>query len=336
MINDFTFPQPLLDIATRPTTATAKFLERGIVAFRNPDEDRSQYGDFEIIELLTAIGNNVGFTPSWNRINAETKSYDSWRYHQVHDPRIQQLIDQNDNAPDVEVLQWHLEGVSLEHTQRAAAWFMYHFTAPKGTGSTGFVDMQALCDKLPTEYRSFLEAALIIHLPNWQSIPASQEEFTKQFMWKRNAGHDVIWTEDTGQIVGSFARKAIEDSPHTGEPTLRTCPCKAAWGLQDYLLKIDGNLPTEKDEEFFKEIMDWVTSEIKNPDNQIWWEWEQWDVVVPDLFRMAHGVHGGFEPGQRSFWGYWCFPFGVGSEPTTTLSEDEYQQYLSEIGQPPS
>lgn len=331
MSHDFIFANTIQEICDKPSTVAGKFRERGIVAFRGSTEDRSELGDEPIVRLAQAVGDIVGFTPSANRSGPESVSMESWRYHQTQDDTVQYLIDDNVNTSSQELIQWHIEGVSLKHTQRAAVWYMYHFTAEPGTGSTGFVDMQMLYTKLPAEYKNLLDSATIIHIPNWQSKPKSKEEFAAKFKSKCDAGHDVIWTEDTGKIVGSFSRPAVQENPNTGVPTLRVCPCEAEWGVQDYLLKVDGRKPTEAEQETFYEAVDWILKEIRDPENQIWWEWQQEDLVMPDLFRMAHGVHGGFQPGQRSFYGYWCFPFGVGEEPIDVISDEEYQTYLANL-----
>jgi len=329
MNHDFVFPQPLEEIIAKPSTAAAKFKERGVVAFRNDDEDRSGVDSDIIIPLASAIGDIAAFTPSSERPSREVFSKQSWQYHQVHDKQIEEKIRDGSNAPDQCVIEWHIEGPSLKTPQLAAVWHMYHFVAEPGTGNTGFVDMQMMYEKLPDNYRELLDRAELMHLPNWQHPPQSEEEFVSQFQRKFDAGMDIIWTQDGDKFVSSFSRKAVEVNPNTGVKTLRSCPCCAGWGPQDFLFKVDGRRPTQEEKDLWSEFFFWMKSEIEdNKENQIWWEWKQGDIVIPDLFRMAHGVLAGFQPGERSFWGYWCHAFGTGREPVETISEEEYSQYL--------
>lgn len=332
MEHDFVFPQPLEEITAKPSTVAAKFIERGVVAFRSEDEDRSGVGNDIIVALGCAIGDIAAFTPSADRPSRDHPSKESWRYHQVHDTQIGYLIEGGNNTPDQCVIQWHVEGPSLKTPQLAAIWHMYHFIAKPGTGNTGFVDMQMLYQKLPENYRDLLDRADLMHLPNWQNPPQSEEEFVSQFKRKFDAGLDVIWTQDGDRFVSSFSRKAVEVNPNTGMKTLRACPCCAGWGPQDFLFKVDGRKPTDDETALWDEFFDWLKWQIEeNPENQIWWEWKQGDIVLPDLFRMAHGVHAGFLPGERAFWGYWCHDFGTGKEPVEEISRESYEMYLLQV-----
>jgi len=328
MPHDFVFDKKISDLIERPSTIAAKFVERGIVALRG-----HEYTEEDLLNLAAKIGEITGgFTPGV-RAKPTDPVGNSWRYHQVHDQQISWYIEADENSTEIDLIQWHLEGVSLRNSQRASIWHMYHFTAEKGTGNTGFVDMQMIVDQLPEHYKSFLESATIIHFPNWQHQPDSFDEFRSTFQSKVDHGRDVVWTADGPTYVASFARKAIEINPNTGKPTLRVCPCCVANGPQDFVTRVNGHPASETDRALFREIFQWVKENVERTEsNQIWWAWEQGDAVIPDLYRMAHGVKAGFEPGQRSFWGYWCYPFGTPAEPSDTISEEEYGKYLADLG----
>lgn len=328
MKHDFVFDKPLEELILRPSTISAKFLERGIVALRGQKCDRG-----DLFELLTRIGDITGFTPSPDRQRLDPVSNGNWGYHQVHDIQIGYMINDGVNDANREVIQWHVEGVSMENTQSAAMWHMYNFTAEPGTGNTGFVDMEVLAQKLPADYRNLLERATIVHMPNWQNNPASMDGFRAAFEAKVDACSPMIYTKDGDRNVASFPRKPLDISPKTGIETLRACPCKAPWGLQDYLHSVDGRKPSGEEKDLFERFADWLEHEIvENAENQIWWEWQEGDVLIPDLYRMAHGVKAGFQPGQRSFYGNWCFPFGTEAEPEHRIPDSEYEAYLESVG----
>jgi len=325
---DFVFDRPLEELILRPSTISAKFLERGLVVLRG-----QQKNEGDLMELLTRIGDIAGFTPSPDRNRLDPASTGSWRYHQVHDLQIGWLIKGEQNDKNHEVIQWHVEGVSMKNTQSASMWWMYNFTAEPGTGNTGFVDMERLATKLPQNYRDLLEKSKVVHMPNWQHKPESMDGFRDTFEAKVDAFTEIIWTKDGDLNKASHSRPPLEISPKTGFETLRVCPCKAPWGPQDYLLSVDNRKPTDDEKALFSEFFEWLYDEItNNAANQIWWEWQEGDAVIPDLFRMAHGVKAGFQPGERSFHGFWCFPFGTSSEPEDRLPEDQYQEYLRSIG----
>jgi alpha-ketoglutarate-dependent taurine dioxygenase len=44
-----------------------------------------------------------------------------------------------------------------------------------------------------------------------------------------------------------------------------------------------------------------------NEDIRIVHRWQQGDLVIPDLFKLAHAVTGGFRPEDREFRGIWGY-----------------------------
>jgi len=306
------------EIQNNPSAFIDQFKKTGVLAFRGVE-----YSESDVLQILTAIGSSLSWTPYAN------DGVFHWHYTQQYDSMVTQLNGEGRNAPDDTIIEWHVEGASLRSPQRAAGWNMDTFSAPAGTGQTGFVDMANLISKMPSHYVKLLSEATIIHMPNWSTEPESVDDFKTRFMRKVNQGVRKIWTLDGDRYVSSFARPAIENHPDFGFPVLRLCPCAAAWGVQDYLLLVQNGLPTGKEHVLFREIIDWVQSQIcAVKENQIWWEWQENDFLIPDLFRMAHGVKGGFSAGQRKFEGYWTFAQGSEVEPTEYLSREEYKQMV--------
>lgn len=294
-----------------------EFNVNGIIALRG-----HRYSEDDVLTIMDALGSRLSWTP----FVQDTGSSLHWHYTQQYDTRVEELSLQGRNGSEEILIEWHVEGASLKDTQRAGGWNMDTFSAPKGTGSTGFVDMAGLVTLLPEPFYKLLSRSTIIHVPNWQHQPESAEEFKNRFLRKVNQGLRKIWTLDGDSYVASYARPAIERHPDFGFEVLRICPCAAQWGVQDHLLLVDKGLPTKDEQLLFEEVLDWVRFQISaNQENQFWWDWQENDFLIPDLFRLAHGVRGGFDAGQRKFEGYWAFPHGVGSQPTEFMSIEEYE-----------
>ena len=308
------------EITARPCTYVDMFKKRGVVAFRD-----AEYSRDDIIAIGTEIGNRCDFTPSPNRDSPSDVSNADWQYLQDHDKRITAVKENSRNSPDDQLIEWHLEGVSKKHPQRAALWHMYNFKTSPENGQTGFVDMQEMLLKVPDPWRSMLDKAEIIHLPNWQHPPESDEEYKRVFEAKVEGGQRKIWTRDGDDYVASFARKAVEPNPATGIGTLRVCPCAAQWGVQDHLLLVDGKVPSKSQRQAFADFLDWLRPQIMDTkENQIWWRWQEGDLLLTDLFRMAHGVNAGYNEGERNFYGYWCYPFGSKPQVEETITPEEF------------
>lgn len=276
----------------------------GVVAFRRINADETTVSD-----ICAKMSPSAG----WVHAAHENVTM-SWPYLQDHDGRIDSLESEGRNHRDTTLIEWHVEGVSMKYPQYGGAWNMFNFKAPAGSGSTGFVDMCQLYEDLSDEERSFFDSATIIHFCNWKNVPTP--EMSQAFIDNVLEGNTTIYSKDGDEYVASYARRAVSPHPSTGRPVLRVCPCRNMYGLQDHLLLIDDRLPTEDEREFFASTMNKVIFEISlNPERQMWYDWEEGDLLIVDLFRMAHGVRGGYEPGQRNFQGYWLHESGTPAEP---------------------
>lgn len=104
----------------------------------------------------------------------------------------------------------------------------------------------------------------------------------------------------------------------TGESTAEECHKYAYYNYRvrmDFTELIASRYNHEDEPEFFASTMNKVIFEISlNPERQMWYDWEDGDLLIVDPFRMAHGVRGGYEPGQRNFQGYWLHESGTPAE----------------------
>lgn len=167
---------------------------------------------------------------------------------------------------------WHLEHVAWgEYAQVAAAWNMHHYELEIGVGSTGFVDCQKMYEFFNQDEKQFLSKCII----------------------QTPARNDAI----------NAKRRAVVINPNSGLPVIRLNPSNT-----EKLVEFDGREPTDSESAKFDSVYErtvrsiWTDTSIR-----LVWNWEKGDLVIPDLFRMAHCVYGGFTPEQRSFWGLWGF-----------------------------
>jgi len=296
------------EIIQNPRPFQDCFLNYGLVGFK-----KSNFSNEQCLSILKTLGSSL----SWSPFGIDESI---WSYHQDYDQQIE--INGIEKAENF-MIQWHLEGVSKEKSQRAAGWNMYKFQCAEGTGGTGFVDIARLWKDLPSHHKGLLANAEIIHLPILDGLTENSETVVKDFTKWVKKGNKVIWMRNGEEIIASFARKAAEPHPLTSELCLRVCPCEDSWGVQDFLLSVSGKSPNKDQLQQFDAIVEWVQNKTLEPSYQLWWEWEQGDLLIPDLFRMTHSVRGGFEKGQRSFHGYWCFENGTGSSPDLVQKDNE-------------
>lgn len=92
---------------------------------------------------------------------------------------------------------------------------------------------------------------------------------------------------------------------YTKEPTVRSVVSHPS---TDPLIFLNGKSPSDDDKKYFYECMTEIKNLIENDkDNRIEHRWEKGDLVIVDMFIMAHAVTGGFKNGQRIFTGMWSY-----------------------------
>lgn len=298
------------DVEKNPLHYVDLYKSSGVVAFR-----RMGASEQDVVTVCRAMSPHLG----WVYCVRDPKEM-AWPYLQDHDKRIDVVTQEGRNGSDTTLIEWHIEGVSMKYPQYGGAWNMFNFKAAPGTGSTGFVDMCQLYDDLDTDVRSFFDKSEIIHFCNWTVPPTP--EMSEQFKSSVKTGSKIIYSKDGDGYVASHSRPAVSAHPATGRPTLRTCPCNNMFGLQEHLLLVDDRPATEDEREYFAQQMSKIRWEIcENEDRQKWYFWEEGDLLIVDLFRMAHGVRAGYEQGQRTFQGYWLHEVGVPEVPCPRLNE---------------
>jgi alpha-ketoglutarate-dependent taurine dioxygenase len=298
------------DVERDPGEFIDIFREFGIVAFRGMNISNQEK---DPLRVLDAFSDRLSWTP---RPHGDI---DSWGYLQQYDD----LLQERQPAVDEDMIQWHVEGISKRKTQRAAGWYMYKFNGAPQTGSTGFVDMAKMVERIP---ENLIDAARSTRVHHFPPFPSDSQMYEK-FIGDVQDGHDPVWLSVNGREVGAFSHPSIEQHPDFDFDVVRLCPCGEWFGRQHFLHLYDNELPSADQKDVFYRFYDWVCHEIHLPENQTLWHWEEGDFLVPDLFRMAHGVKGGIVPGQRYFQGFWCFPHGTPVEPE--IYSDDLSAMLS-------
>lgn len=93
--------------------------------------------------------------------------------------------------------------------------------------------------------------------------------------------------------------------PYTKKPVPRSLSLHRD---SDPLIFLNGEKPSFIDKLDFYEMLDDVKYKIENDEeNRIEHRWQKGDLLLVDMFVMAHAVTGGFNPGDRIFTGMWFY-----------------------------
>lgn len=172
------------------------------------------------------------------------------------------------NKIDEIFIPWHLEHVMSSNPQIAASWKMIKLNSQKGSGLTGFVHSNDIYKLLPEEWKDFLKKSFVIN---------SNKDFKERpaIFIHKNTGKEIIRIEPNGtEELHSFC----------------------------------GEIPSSENINLFNKINHFIQDNVEdNADLQKWWDWEEDDLVLVDLFSMNHCVTGGFNLGERIFTRLWAF-----------------------------
>lgn len=170
-------------------------------------------------------------------------------------------IDKRGNASKEElILEWHQEHV--ENNQDifvSGMWNMELFECDEDSGKTYFVDMSKIYNNFIQEDRDFLDKCI-------------------------------------GYCEGEIY-KLVSNHWITNEKTIRTF---FATIENVHLHLIDNRIPTDLEIDKFNLLHDQIITQVwLNKDIRMEHSWKQGDLVIPDLFKLAHSVSGGFDKSQR-------------------------------------
>ena len=220
---------------------------------------------------------SLGEKFGWSSIEGDNSSY--YIENHAHNELIKKV------SSDEIMLNWHIEHVHHENPISAATWNMYKFSENEESGKTYFIDTSKIYDSLPLDFQEFL-----------QKSQASSKNF---MMSNQNDPRNKIETN----------YHVLKKHWISGKMVIRVNFPKDNKSF-DELSFYDGQKPNNEQKEKFIEICKYINNEIWNNKNLIMYhKWRQGDLLIPDMFKLAHAVTGGFDPQNREFCGRWGLQF---------------------------
>lgn len=229
------------------------------------------------------LAKNLGDLSGWYPNNSELFNH---KYVENHSSSS---TVQNSTGDEV-ILKWHLERVDYDDYIPivAGVWNMRIFNCDQESGKTYFIDSRKI----------FKEAF-------------SEEE--KEFLRKSRS----FWQDAESAAARENRTTTVQKHWLTGEEQIRV---EVNYPSSIELDTFDGKVPTSDEQFKFNQLINKFCKEVyENEDLRLVHKWQKGDILIPDLFSLAHAVTGGFDPKNREFTGYWCYlssPTVVGEENT--------------------
>lgn len=190
--------------------------------------------------------------------------YEDPMYYETHHQNMNDLT--RSNADSI-MLQWHLEHVGkVDEFYVGACWYMDLFKCSPSAGKTLFVDVIEVYESLPLDDQAFLATTEVQLIPKDPNGKIEKHPFCQKH-----------W------ISGKNVVRPVFNQSHDTE-----------------LFSVNGAEPTSEDREKFKELFDYIVFEVtENKDIRLEHSWSEGDMLILDVFRLAHAVTGGFKENER-------------------------------------
>lgn len=246
------------------------FINDSIIAFRNANLDYDMQ-----TKIMHLFGDNLNWYP--NSLNSNPSDY--FEDHHKH------MNEFNVKEKDALMLQWHQEHIAQEHNPYVSGvWNMTLFNCNPGTGKTYFIDMSKVFNMFNDEDKEFmLNCKVNINNYRWFK--------NKEYYYYLPEENKVNNTDE--DVVYSL----VSEHWLTKEKTIRTY---LSVDESTQLYKFKDKNPLGDDIEKYKEIAKKINYIVNNnEDIRMQHVWQQGDLLIPDLFKLAHAVSGGFDKDQR-------------------------------------
>lgn len=199
------------------------------------------------------------------------------------DDKTSRYIENHSERPLIEtatagdiLLPWHIENLYSGNPKVFSTWNMTKFTTDIENGKTYFIDCEKAYNAMPEEWKIFLDVCKINN-PNI-ATDENLDDFSPV------ANH---WMNSN--LLLRLAPRKNKDSGTT-------------------LRSVYDREPTELEKTLFEEIFTWFGNYVyDNEEERIVHKWQQGDLLIVDIFKLAHAVTGGFSPADREFIGMWGF-----------------------------
>ena len=247
------------------------FKKQAIVIFRGFKFSREQQ-----LVVTRLFGDDANWYP-----NSTIPFAQFWPYEENHS-RTMNAWDKHGVPKDELFLPWHIEHMGHRNPAIGATWNMEKFSCDSDKGNTLFVNISDVYDLFNEEEASFLRNCKIAAFHSWD-----KPDIGKQ---KEPTLHDAVEMYET-----------------SGRYALRLSALFKYDRNSFYLHSFENREPSDEDNLRFQELCWKFTKNVQeNEDLQQFHAWQENDLVVVDLFLMAHAVLGGFESSERSFYGLWA------------------------------
>jgi alpha-ketoglutarate-dependent taurine dioxygenase len=256
------------EIKSNPDKYKEIYLRDKIIVFRNANLNKEQQ-----TELMEFFGDTFGWYP--NSLDARPSDY--IEDHHKH------MVGGRYAAKNELMLNWHTEHVQNEGDSfHGATWRMEKFNCPDDSGHTYFVDMTKMFNDLSIEDQEFASKCV------------SQIEI-------RESTYSPEGVQTIKEAKQSF--KMVRPHPITGEKTLRVF-LGSEYPENIYLNEFDGREPIKEEKDNHLRLVKQICKDVwQNEDIRMIHKWQEGDLAVPDLFKLAHAVSGGFVENQRTLQG---------------------------------
>ena len=293
--------------------------EHKLIAFKKfyPTEE-----DLKTFRDVFQLGDDDQFTPDY-----------VMDYKELFE-RIEKQEYKNITAdPDMLMNPWHVENNYMLYPPVDAVWVMETFTCDKGKGNTGFVDSAAMYRAMPEEWQDLVSKVVQIAYPGWFKI--DRDLFMRLARETIPSGKPMWYpVPGTDEAMRINPHPFAMPHPVTGEMCLRTVTEHPPGDLPGVArLAIPGWLGTVKaaedsssgvvaiDPEGYTDPM-WL-GDFRHfayeylSDNPYWYEWDEGDMLVFDIFSLTHCAQHGFKYGERLLRGqfYWYGQMKAGQDP---------------------
>lgn len=216
----------------------------------------------------------LGSIVGWHDFNQDHNIIEgSYKENHSHNKSIN--LAQSDDI----LVSWHVEHSYYVNPTVAATWNMKTFKTNKDNGKTYFIDTSEIFKLMKKEWQDILKNTLI-----------------KMYI---------------REVDKTFSFNAVKPHWLMGYDVIRI-PLRMNLYLDESIKFYDLNNKIINQNEFLEilKIINWIENEIKNnTDLRKIHMWDQGDLVVSDLFKLAHAVTGGFDPKDREFTGIWGWQF---------------------------
>ncbi len=241
-----------------------KFLSDNIVVFKNANCDELMQN-----KIAKILGDELNCYPITRENSVDFYIED----HHKH-------IDSNPYAgKDDILLHWHIEHVVRDRSHTLGIWNMELFKCDPDSGKTYFVDMVSLYSILSKEEQDFLDKA---------TVTAFYKKRNQDLLDEEKKGMDFY--QEKNFTYGMSKKHWI-----TNEKGIRF-----QFGDRSTLTLFDGRVPTKEEVYEYNSICEKIENNVLlNEDIRMVLRWEQGYLAIPDLFKLAHSVTGGFKKEER-------------------------------------